>query len=419
MRKSLLAVPILLSAALVSSCSSSGTASDAVSSAASVLKSAAASAVAGAAGAASSAAADAASAAGSAASAAGAAATGAAVDCGTTVDEIAAKAKEEGNVNLIALPDTWANYAGILKSFRDTYGLEAPVATPDASSADELTAIKTLAGQPDKPDAIDIGPSFIEQAKSEGDITPYETTNWAEIPDNLKDPDGNWVGAYYGIMSIGSNSTLVKNAPKTWADLKKPEYKGQVTLNGDPRQAGAAFAAVVAASLANGGSYDDLMPGIQYFADLKKSGNLQVIDVTPAALVSGDVPIALDWSYNFPGVVSQMKDAGFDMNVTIPTDGLYGSYYAQSVVSDAVHPCAARLWLEHITGDAGALGYLEGGAIPARYAALDAAGKITPDMKKNLPSADLISKITFPTAAQTEAMKKQLTDNWGPMVADA
>ena len=48
MRKSLLAVPILLSAALVSSCSSSGTASDAVSSAASVLKSAAASAVAGA-----------------------------------------------------------------------------------------------------------------------------------------------------------------------------------------------------------------------------------------------------------------------------------------------------------------------------------------------------------------------------------
>ncbi|MEI6363145.1 MAG: ABC transporter substrate-binding protein [Actinomycetes bacterium] len=411
MRKSLLMVPVLLSAALVASCSSSGTASDAASS----LKSAAASAVAGAQSAAAGAASTAASA---AASAAGSAVATGAV-CGDTVDQIAAKAKEEGNVNLIALPDTWANYAGILKSFRDTYGLEAPVATPDASSADELTAIKTLAGQPDKPDSIDIGPSFVEQAKSEGAIEPYKTTNWAEIPDNLKDPAGNWVGAYYGIMSIASNSTLVKNPPKTWADLKKPEYKGQVTLNGDPRQAGAAFAAVVAASLANGGSYDDLMPGIQYFADLKKSGNLQVIDVTPAAMVSGDVPIALDWTYNFPGVVSQMKDAGFDLNVTIPTDGLYGSYYAQSVVKDAVHPCAARLWLEHITGDEGALGYLAGGAIPARYAALDAAGKITADMKKSLPSADLISKITFPTAAQTEAMKKQLTDNWGPMVADA
>ena len=406
MRKSLLVVPIVLSAALVASCSSSTTST--ASSAAASVASAAASAAGGAASAAASA----------VASVAGSAAATGAV-CGDTVDQIAAKAKEEGNVNLIALPDSWANYGGILKSFRDTYGLEAPVATPDASSADELTAIKTLAGQPDKPDSIDIGPSFVEQAKSEGAIEPYKTTNWAEIPDNLKDPDGNWVGAYYGIMSIGSNTTLVKNPPKTWADLTKPEYKGQVTINGDPRQAGAAFAAVIAASLANGGSYDDIMPGIQYFADLKKAGNLQVIDVTPAALVSGDVPISLDWTYNFPGVVSQMKDAGFDLNVAIPTDGLYGSYYAQSVVKDAVHPCAARLWLEHLTGNDGALGYLEGGAIPARFAALDAAGLITPEMKKNLPSADLISKITFPTAAQTEAMKKQLTDNWGPMVADA
>jgi putative spermidine/putrescine transport system substrate-binding protein len=170
-----------------------------------------------------------------------------AASCGTTVADIATAAKAEGNVNLIALPDTWANYAGILKSFRDTYGLEAPVATPDASSADELTAIKTLMGQPSKPDAIDIGPSFIGQAMSENLIQPYMTTNWAEIPDNLKDANGNWVGAYYGIMSIATNTKLVKTVPTTWADLKKPAYKGMVTLNGDPRQAGAAFAAVVAA----------------------------------------------------------------------------------------------------------------------------------------------------------------------------
>ena len=406
MRKSLLAVPILLSVSLLAACGGSSTSSESTSAAA-----AATSAAAAASTAASAAASTAASAAGSAA------ATGAV--CGDTVDQIAAKAKEEGNVNLIALPDTWANYGGILKSFRDTYGLEAPVANPDGSSADELTAIKTLQGQPDKPDSVDIGASFTEQAKSEGLIEPYKTTNWAEIPDNLKDADGNWIGAYYGIMSIGSNTTLVPNAPTSWADLKKPEYKGQVTLNGDPREAGAAFAAVVAAALANGGSYDDITPGIQYFADLKASGNLQVIDVTEAALVSGDVPIALDWSYNFPGILPKMQEAGFDMKITTPTDGLYGGYYAQSVVKDAVHPCAARLWLEHITGNDGALGYLQGGAIPARYAALDAAGLITADMKKNLPPADLISQITFPTQDQITSMKQQITDQWGPMVADA
>ena len=59
-----------------------------------------------------------------------------ATECGSTVEEIAAAAKEEGQVNLIALPDSWANYKGILESFRTTYGIEAPVHNPDASSAD-------------------------------------------------------------------------------------------------------------------------------------------------------------------------------------------------------------------------------------------------------------------------------------------
>lgn len=339
--------------------------------------------------------------------------------CGNTFEDLVAAAQAEGKVNLIALPDTWANYGGILESFRTTYGIEAPVANPDASSADELTAVKTLRGQPDMPDNLDIGPSFVGQAIEEGLIEPYQTSNWDQIPDVLKGADGNWIGSYYGIMSIATNTTLVPNAPTTWADLKKPEYKGQVTLNGDPREAGAAFAAVVAASLANGGSYSDLMPGIEYFAELKKAGNLQTIDVTEAALLSGEVPIALDWTYNFPGVVAQLAEVGFDMRVVVPSDGIYGAYYAQSVVSDPVHPCAARLWMEHITGDAGALGYLEGGAIPARFAAMQEAGVIPAEALENLPSAELIQSITFPTAEETELMKAQLTEFWGPMVADA
>jgi len=338
--------------------------------------------------------------------------------CGTTVEEIAAAAQAEGQVNLIALPDTWANYGGILKSFRETYGIEAPVANPDASSADELTAVTMLQGQPDKPDSIDIGPSFTQQAIDEGLVEPYKTTNWDQIPDNLKDANGNWIGSYYGIMSIATNATLVPNVPTSFADLLKPEYKGMVTLNGDPREAGAAFAAVVAASLANGGSFDDLMPGIEYFAKLKEAGNLQVIDVTEAAVLSGDVPIALDWTYNFPGLVPALQEAGFDFQIKIPTDGFYGGYYAQSVVSDPVHPCAARLWMEHITGDAGALGYIEGGAVPARLAALQESGLITPEMQAKLPTAEQLAQIAFPTPAQVDAMKAQLTENWGPMVAD-
>jgi len=83
-----------------------------------------------------------------------------------------------------------------------------------------------------------------------------------------------------------------------------------------------------------------------------------------------------------------------------------------------VHPCSARLWMEHITGNEGALGYIEGGAIPARIGALQSAGVITPELAKHLPTADQIGMITFPTMAQVDAMKAQLTEQWGTKVAN-
>ena len=339
-------------------------------------------------------------------------------ECGTTIEEIAAKAKEEGKVNLIALPDTWANYRGIIDSFVEKYGIEAPVMNPDASSADELTAVETLRGQPDMPEVLDIGPSFVEQAKAAGYLESYKPVVWDEIPESLKGEDGTWVGSYYGVLAIATNATIQPNVPKTWEDLKKPEYKGQVTINGDPREAGAAFAAVVAAALANGGSYDDVMPGLEYFAELKKLGNLQTIDVTEAAVLSGEVPIALDWTYNFPGLRPALEEAGFDFQVVVPSDGVYGGYYAQSVVTEAPHPCAARLWLNHLVSDEGALGYLEGGAIPARYAALLEKGLISEEIAANLPPAETIAAIQFPTQEQVDKAKALITENWGPMVAD-
>lgn len=341
-----------------------------------------------------------------------------AIQCGTTVEEVAEAAAAEGKVNLIALPDTWANYAGILASFRETYGIDAPVANPDASSADELTAIQTLRGQADMPEAVDVGPSFTQQMIDEGYAEQYKPTVWDEIPDALKDPDGYWVGSYYGVMAIATNTTLVPDAPTSFDDLTDPKYQGMVTLNGDPREAGAAFAAVMAASLANGGSFDDIMPGIEYFAGLKESGNLQTIDVTEAALVSGEVPIALDWTYNFPAIVPVLEDAGFEMQVTVPSDGVYGGFYAQSVVTEATHPCAARLWLEHLVSDEGALGYLEGGAVPARYASLVERGLVSDELAANLPDAEVIESIEFPTQEQTDTAKALLAEQWGPMVAD-
>lgn len=333
--------------------------------------------------------------------------------------ELVDAANAEGKVNLIALPDNWANYKGILAAYRDKYpNIENPVANPDASSADELVAVETLQGQPDQPDALDVSPAIAQEVDTKGFWEPYKPCTWDEIPDVLKDADGKWVAAYYGIMAIGTNTTVVAEAPTSFADLTDPRFKGLVALNGDPRQSGAAFAAVVAASLANGGSFDDIMPGIQYFADLKASGNLAATDVTEASVISGETPVWLDWTYNYPGLAPKLQENGVTWAIRVPTDGVYGGYYAQGVVRGGPNNNAAKLWIDHIVSDEGALGYLEGGAIPARFEALVAAGKITDDQLANLPSPELIAQITFPSQEQIAKMKEDLAAQWGPMVAD-
>ena len=333
--------------------------------------------------------------------------------------ELLDAANAEAQVNLIALPDNWANYKGILASFRDKYpGIANPVANPDASSADELVAYETLKGQPTQPDAFDVSPAIAQETDAKGYWETYKPCAWDEIPAVLKDPDGKWVAAYYGIMAIGTNTTVIANAPESFADLTKPEYKGLVSLNGDPREAGAAFATVVAASLASGGSFDDIMPGIEYFAKLKASGNLAGTDVTEAGIISGETPIWLDWTYNYPGLAPTLVENGITWAIRVPTDGVYGGYYAQGVLKDTPNPNAAKLWIDHIISDEGALGYLEGGAIPARFEALVAAGKVTEEAKKNLPAPELIAQIKFPTQDQIAKMKEVLAANWGPMVAD-
>lgn len=326
-------------------------------------------------------------------------------------------AEAEAKVNLIALPDNWANYKGILEAFGTKYpNIEHPVANPDASSADELTAVETLKGQDTMPDALDVSPAVAQEVDAKNLWEPYKPCGWEEIPADLKDPDGKWVAAYYGVMAIGSNNAIVKEAPTSFADLKDPKYKGQVALNGDPREAGAAFAAVMAASIANGGSFDDILPGIKYFAELKKSGNMSGTDVTEATVLSGDTPIFIDWTYNYPGLLPKLAENGIEITTNVPSDGVYGGYYAQGVVAGSPHPNAAKLWIDHITSDEGALGYIVGGAVPARYDALVKAGKVTAEMTKNLPSAELIAGIKFPTQDQIAKAKEVLADQWPKLV---
>lgn len=335
---------------------------------------------------------------------------------GTTLEELSALAKSEGTVQLIAVPADWANYGSQFSAFTEKYGVATPVATPDASSADELTAVKNLKGQKTQPDVIDIGYSFTGKAADDKLITPYKPSNFESIPDDLKDPNGMWVGAYYGVVQVGTNTNVVE-APKTWDDLLDPKYKGKIALPGDPRKGASSIAAVFAAALANGGTVDNIQPGIDFFEKLAKSGNLVSITSPVSALSTGQAAVVFDWNYNFLGMDEELKKSDVKLETKTFEEGVFGNYYAQPVVADSPHPNSARLWVDWLTSDEGSELFALGGGIPARYLELKDAGKLSDQALAQLPEAEVISKIKFPTVEQGESAGKMIVDQWASKVA--
>ena len=330
-----------------------------------------------------------------------------------TQDQYAAlvkAAKKEGHLNTIALPPDWANYAEALHDFPRKFGIGITNDNPDGSSAQENQAISSLKGDSRAPDAVDVGVSFAVQGANTGLYAKYFNLNYKTIPRALKDTRGFWMGDYWGAVSIGYNKTLVKNPPTSFKDLAKPEYKGQVAINGSPLQSNSAVSVVIAAALANGGSLQDVTAGIDYWAGLKKSGNYISVGTTPQTVASGQTPISLDWDYNNLAYVKEFPAANWGF--TVPTDGVYGGYYAQAINASAPHPNAARLWEEFLYSDQGQIIWLKGGAHPARFADLVARKVIPQSVLSSLPSSAIYNKVKFASLGQQSAAKALIASQW-------
>jgi putative spermidine/putrescine transport system substrate-binding protein len=323
-------------------------------------------------------------------------------------------AKQEGTLNVIALPHDWCNYGGVISGFKAKYGIQVNELNPNAGSGDELQAIianKSNKG-PQAPDVIDVGLSFGPQAVSEGLITPYKVSEWDSIPASAKDPNGYWYGDYYGVLAFEVNGAIVKNVPQDWADLLKPEYKGQVALSGDPRVSAQAIDTVYAAALANGGSLDNAQPGLEFFKELNQAGNFVPVIAKPGTIDQGATPITVRWTYN----ALAHRDAANGnppIEVVVPKTGRLAGVYVQAISAYAPHPNAAKLWEEYLYSDPGQLLWLQGYCNPIRYQDLIQHNAVPQALAAKLPDT---SGAVFPTLDQLNAAAALITKNWDSVV---
>jgi putative spermidine/putrescine transport system substrate-binding protein len=274
------------------------------------------------------------------------------------VEQLIKAVQKEGQVYSVGMPDGWANWKDTWADMASTYGLKHQ--DTDMSSAQEIAKFAAEKKNATA-DIGDVGFAFGRVAVKKGVTQPYKPTTWAEIPDWAKDKDGHWMLAYTGTIAFIINNKLVKDAPESWDDLMKGQYR--VTV-GDVGVAAQANNAVLAAAFAKGGNEQDIKPALQLFGELAKQGRLSLNDPSIANLEKGEVEVGIMWDFNALNYRDQIDRSRF--TVVIPSDGSVISGYTTIINKFAKNPNAAKLAREYILSDEGQINLARGYARPIR-----------------------------------------------------
>ncbi len=273
-----------------------------------------------------------------------------------SLEEIIAKAQEEGHVESVGMPDSWANWGDSWKGLTEEYGIAHT--DDDMSSAEELNMFKNDSTR----DIGDIGLAFTKVALDEDLVQSYKTSYWDSVPDWAKDAEGKWMIAYTGCTSfIFNNDLCQEEMPTSWEDVRKGSYK--LTI-GDVVGGATGQGVVVATAYAFGGDLDNLQPAYDFWTEMAKAGRIDSGDILLARIQAGEVECGVSWSYN----VLTYRDSTPNYNITcgIPTDGAILVGYASVISKNSDTPFAAALAREYIFSDAGQINLAKSGAVPTR-----------------------------------------------------
>ena len=174
----------------------------------------------------------------------------------------------------------------------------------------------------------------------------YVPANAAHLSSDMyKNPDGYWYGIYTGILGFMVNKDeldrMELEAPQTWDDLLKDEYKGLIWLSNYNT---AGTAKLVVNTMLQMKGHDE---GIQYLVDLDK--NIQVYTKSgsgPSKNVgTGECVIGIGFLHDG---IYQIVDNGYEnIELIIPQDGTSCEIGPVAIFNHAKHPNAAKLFMEY------------------------------------------------------------------------
>ncbi len=311
-------------------------------------------------------------------------------------------ASKEGMVVSFDTGPTWANWAAEFAAFKKRYPA-VEMTYNDLGSGATVIALDKARNRPQADTAYYFAASGVD-AVAKDVVAPFKPVNFEKLPDVFRHPDGKWFTIHSLTIAFVVNKKLVKQVPQSWAELLKPEYKNTVVYL-DPRSTGVGQVLTFAAAYANGGSVDNVQPGIDYLGKLHASGSvLRVVGTTPyAQFVKGEIPVWI--SYENDGLKAKYIDGlGDDVAVVIPKEASVAAPYGISLVKNGPNPNAGKLWLNFIMTEMGQGIFAQGFVRPSVPGV-----KLPADVADKLPPAPQVKPLDVQKAA---AKKAEIDAGW-------
>ncbi len=274
-------------------------------------------------------------------------------------------AEQAREIVTYGMPDDWANYGEVFAAFQASLGVTDGIHTDtDMSSLEEITKFDAEQANPVAMFA-DIGLLWGSVA-SERDVVPSYLPPLAEdLPEGYKGAEGGWVATFAGVPALVVNTDTAGTEIATWDDLLKPELTGRIGSPGDPRSSGTAQTTFLAWAYANGGSAEDLAPGVEFAREL--IGQYNSAEASVDLLERGEIVAWLRYDFNCLAAVNQLAAKDINAEVVIPGTSIYApsALMVNRYKTDTMD--AAKLFMEFVIGDEAAALFARFGARPIRY----------------------------------------------------
>lgn len=229
------------------------------------------------------------------------------------------------------------------QNFEKLYGIKTKFQR--LSTSEVYTKVSEEAGKPSADVWFGGTTDPYNEAVADGLLMPYEAVNAKNlISEDYKDPTSCWYGIYKGILGFMVNTEELERlgleAPKTWDDLTKEEYKGLIMLS-NPNTAGTAK--LVINTMIQMKGHDEAM---EYFKALDKNVAQYTKSGSGPSKMVGPGECVIGIGFLHDGIYQILQ--GYDnIQLIVPEDGTSFEVGATAIFEGCAHTNAAKLWIEY------------------------------------------------------------------------